>query len=174
MRRAEHLPDAVQIRLAVRRARAVVGGGPSRGGGARRGAPRCASATGAVNAIVRTTAAAAPPAAITSFVMFIRLPREVDAPNSESLPQGNVSWNGSPGYCPIPAGIGRVTFPVAAHSVPRVNVVTKAGVCTFSPTCPRAVPKTCPLPYSTVHSIGSSALGPTSGCGARASVRLAA
>ena len=119
-------------RACDRGARAVVTGRRPAGAAARgAGAPRCASATGASTRSSRNTAAAAPPAAITSFFMFIRLPREVDAPNSESLPQGNVSWNGAPDYLPIPAGIGNVTFPVAAHSAPRANVVTNAGVCTL-------------------------------------------
>ena len=49
-------------------------------------------------------------------------------------------------YFAIPGGIGSVTFPVAAHSAPRANVVVKAGVCTCSTSWPSAVVKTRPFP----------------------------
>ena len=58
-----------------------------------------------------------------------------------------VSTGGSlTGSDAIAAGIGSVTFPVAAHSAPRANVVTNAGVCTWSTSWPSAVTKTRPLP----------------------------
>src|SRR5437660_7310601 len=50
------------------------------------------------------------------------------------------------GALAIVTGIGNVTFPVAAHSAPRANVVTNAAVCTCSTSCPNAVTKTRPLP----------------------------
>jgi len=45
-----------------------------------------------------------------------------------------------------PAGTGMVTFPVAAHSVPRVNVPMNPALFMASVSWPNAVAKTRPLP----------------------------
>src|ERR1051326_4973361 len=58
---------------------------------------------------------------------------------------------------------GRVTVPVAAHSVPRASSVLNCGsipedfeLSSLSHVCPRGVWKTRPLPYVSTRAIGSS------------------
>lgn len=72
----------------------------------------------------------------------------------------------------ISGGTGSVTLPVEAHSAPRVNVTLKVGSADVSPSWPKAVMKTRPLPYSVVHNIGSLIPGPDMGCLLRASEAL--
>src|SRR5208283_3316295 len=73
--------------------------------------------------------------------------------------RGEVVGHGTPGKTHRyfkSAGTGIVTWPVAAHSVPRVSVRRKPGLSMAFTSWPSAVWNTRPVPYLTVQIRGSS------------------